>query len=235
MHKRHIIFNTIRTTDPWPWAYNQRIYNFKKTHSQRSTGVGNKTPPIAPDHRHSCKGSLLFLGTVNVIIISQSVRISLPWPAWLTQMTSGDSLWREVESVENTLRPTQDGHYLSNDTFESFFVNENVRISIEISLKFVRINNITALVQIMAWRQAGDNPLSEPMMVRLPTHICVTRPQWVKFEAVDQSLEHWLMLTRTTSSTWVIRTRCLMDTRLAYCNYRSRIESYTHNGQHWLL
>ena len=26
----------------------------------------------------------------------------------------------------------------------------------------------------------GDKPLSEPMMVRLPTHICVTRPQWVK-------------------------------------------------------
>ena len=31
----------------------------------------------------------------------------------------------------------------------------------------------------MAWRRPGDKPLSEPMMVRLPTHICVTRPQWV--------------------------------------------------------
>ena len=42
------------------------------------------------------------------------------------------------------------------------------------------INNIPALVQIMAWRQLGDKPLSEPMMVLLLTHICVTRPQWVK-------------------------------------------------------
>ena len=42
------------------------------------------------------------------------------------------------------------------------------------------INNIPALVQIMAWRRTGDKPLSEPMMVSLPTHICVTRPQWVK-------------------------------------------------------
>ena len=42
-----------------------------------------------------------------------------------------------------------------------------------------RINNIQALVQIMAWRRSGDKPLSEPMMVRLLTHICVTRPQWV--------------------------------------------------------
>ena len=49
--------------------------------------------------------------------------------------------------------------------------------------KFVtkgRINNIPALVQIMAWHRSGDKPLSEPMMVSLPTHICVTQPQWVK-------------------------------------------------------
>ena len=31
----------------------------------------------------------------------------------------------------------------------------------------------------MAWRWPGDRPLSEPVMVRLLTHICVTRPQWV--------------------------------------------------------
>ena len=62
----------------------------------------------------------------------------------------------------------------------AFFLNENVRISIEISLKFGPkdpINNIPALVQIMAWRRPGDKPLSEPIMVRLLTHICVTRPQ----------------------------------------------------------
>ena len=41
------------------------------------------------------------------------------------------------------------------------------------------INNIPALVQIMVWRQPGDKPLSEPMMVSLLRHICVTRPQWV--------------------------------------------------------
>ena len=59
----------------------------------------------------------------------------------------------------------------------------NVRILIEISLNFVpkgTINNIPALVQIRAWRRPGAKPLSEPMMVCLPTHICVTRPQGVK-------------------------------------------------------
>ena len=67
--------------------------------------------------------------------------------------------------------------------FQMHFCNENLRISIKISLKCVPkgpVNNIPALVQIMAWRQPGDTPLSEPMMVRLLRHICVTRPQWVK-------------------------------------------------------
>ena len=44
----------------------------------------------------------------------------------------------------------------------------------------VPINNIPALVQIMAWRRSGDKPFSEPMFVRLLTHICVIRPQWLK-------------------------------------------------------
>ena len=51
------------------------------------------------------------------------------------------------------------------------------------SLKFVPkgpINNIPAMVQIMACRRPGDKPLSGPMVVSLPTHICVARPQWVK-------------------------------------------------------
>ena len=47
------------------------------------------------------------------------------------------------------------------------------------------------LVQIMAWRRPGDKPLSEPMMVRLPTHICVTRPQWVKDIADELSCHEW--------------------------------------------
>ena len=62
-----------------------------------------------------------------------------------------------------------------------FFLNENVWISLKIPLKFVSkgpINNIPALVQIMAWRRPGDWPLSELMLVFVPTHICVTRPQW---------------------------------------------------------
>ena len=80
----------------------------------------------------------------------------------------------------NTLMLRQNGRHFADDTFNRIFVNENVRISIRFSLKFVPkgpINNIPALVQIMAWRRPGDKPLSEPMMVSLTMHICVTRPQ----------------------------------------------------------
>ena len=80
----------------------------------------------------------------------------------------------------NTLRQRQNGRLFADDTFKRIFLNENIRILIKISLKFVPkvpINNIPALVQIMAWCRPGDKPLSEPMMVSFPTHICVTRPQ----------------------------------------------------------
>ena len=83
----------------------------------------------------------------------------------------------------NILRPRQDGRYFPDDIFKCILLNENICISIRISLKFVPkgpINNIQALVQIMAWHRTDDKLLSEPMVVSLLTHICVTRPQWVK-------------------------------------------------------
>ena len=82
-----------------------------------------------------------------------------------------------------TLRPRQNGRYFADDIFKCIFLNENVWIPIEISQTFVpkgSINYNPALLQIMAWRRPGDKPLSEPMMVSSLTHICVTRPQWVK-------------------------------------------------------
>ena len=97
------------------------------------------------------------------------------------------ALWRCSNNL-NTLRPRVNGRHFADDIFKCVFVNENSWIPIKISLKFVPkgpINNIPALVQIMAWRPPGDKPLSEPMMVRLPTHICVTRPQWVKLEILE--------------------------------------------------
>ena len=87
----------------------------------------------------------------------------------------------------NTLRPRQNGRHFADDRFKYIFLNKNVRISIKISLKLVPkgpINKTPALVLITDWRRPGDNPLSEPVMVRSPTYICVPRPQWVKCTCV---------------------------------------------------
>ena len=89
--------------------------------------------------------------------------------------------WKKI--YVNTLRLIQNGHHFTDDTFKRIFLNKNVKLFIEISLKFFPkgiINSIPALVQIMAWRRPGDKPLSEPMMVNLLTHIWVTLPQCVK-------------------------------------------------------
>ena len=81
------------------------------------------------------------------------------------------------------LRPRQNGRHSTDDIFKHIFLNETICILMKISMKFYPkspINNIPALVWIMAWRRPGDNSLSEPMKVSSLTHICVTRPQGVK-------------------------------------------------------
>ena len=116
-----------------------------------------------------------FLSSIVYIAInpSQPNRSQTPFWLWLLKK------WSHI----NTFRPRQDGRHFPDDIFKCIFLNENVSISIRISLEFVPkgpINNIPSLVQIMVWRRPGDKPLSEPMMVSLLTHICVTRPQWLK-------------------------------------------------------
>ena len=56
----------------------------------------------------------------------------------------------------NTLRPRQNRRLSADNIFTCLFLNENLGISIQISLKFVPkglINKIPALIHIMAWRQ----------------------------------------------------------------------------------
>ena len=76
----------------------------------------------------------------------------------------------------------QNGRHFADDISKCIFLNENVSIGIKISLKFVTkgpIYSMPALVQTLAWHRPGYKRLSEPMMVSLPTYICVTPPQRV--------------------------------------------------------
>ena len=97
----------------------------------------------------------------------------------------------EARWVRDTLSPRQNGRHFPDDIFKCTFLNDIMLISIDISLKFVPegpINNIPALVQIMAWRWLGDKPVSEAMMFSSLTDVYVTRPQWV-----NQLIGPWKM------------------------------------------
>ena len=88
--------------------------------------------------------------------------------------------WTYAPLVPNgctTLRPRRNGQLLTDDIFKRTVFYENVWIAIKISLNFVskgQTVNIAALVQIKAWHWPSDKPLSERILVKIPTHICVT-------------------------------------------------------------
>ena len=105
----------------------------------------------------------------------------------------------------NTLRPRQNGRHFADDIFKHIFYSENVWFSIEVSLKFLPkcpINNISALVQIVAWRRPGDKPLSEPLLVSLIAHTCITRSQWVN--TLKAGLFHKAILSSYSCDTYQI-------------------------------
>ena len=139
---------------------------------------------IAP--RNVLQNSICYYDTVSETLCQQCYRflvhscVHIEVVRWTASSARNSDLWH---LVVNTLKPRQNGCHFADDTFKCIFLNENFWIPITIWLEFVPkvpINNISALVQIMAWSRPGDKPLSESMMVSLPTHICVTRPQWVK-------------------------------------------------------
>ena len=116
--------------------------------------------------------------TANVIYVIEHAFCNV---LWLLIYPFGIH-WVSIVLLLNTLRPRRNGQHFADDIFKHIFFNGNVWISINISLMLVPkdpINNIPALPQMMAWRCPGNKPLSDPMVVSLPTHICVTRPQWV--------------------------------------------------------
>ena len=78
----------------------------------------------------------------------------------------------------------------------AIFKNENVWISIKVSLKFVPkgpINNIPTPIEIMAWRLPADKPLSETMVINVLTHICDLFDYMSYHRVVISLVEHSLL------------------------------------------
>ena len=95
--------------------------------------------------------------------------VQLATSQWRQGITGTSAIAHPV----NTLRPIQNGRHFPDNNFKCIFLDEDVWISVKISLIFVPngpIYNIPAMVQIMTWRRPGDKPLSEPTMVSSLRH-----------------------------------------------------------------
>ena len=95
----------------------------------------------------------------------------------------------------NTIKPRQNGWHFAEDISKYNFLNENCWISKDISLKYVPrglVNNMSALVQVMAWCTAGNKPLPEPMMTQIQ----------------DKYMHHLLPMHKHSQCRWVGDSPC---------------------------
>ena len=82
----------------------------------------------------------------------------------------------------NTLRSRQYGRPYTDDIFKWIFLIRMYGFRLKSHWNLILVGTINIIpAQAMLWRRPGDKPLSELMMVRLLTHICTARPQWVKY------------------------------------------------------
>ena len=120
---------------------------------------------------------------------------------WIIVFNSLD-VGRCSNNFFNTLRRRQNGHRFPDAIFNCIFLNETFWILNKISLKYVPhglIDNMAALVQIMAWGRSGDKPLSEAIFVcftdahmRHSASISWTCNIWT--QVADLVHEHWLQM-----------------------------------------
>ena len=94
----------------------------------------------------------------------------------------------------------------------------------------VRINNNSALVQIMAWRRRGDMPLSEPMMISSLTPICIAWIRAVRHRtAVRHSSYHLLCMLE-----WSVSGHCSVCINHSAQNFKGWLRT-TLDRRHFYL
>ena len=122
----------------------------------------------------------------------------------------------------NSLRLIRNRRHFADDILKWIFLNDNVLTSIKISLNFIPkgpINNIPALVWIMAWHRSDNKPLSEPMMIILLMHICITQPQWVnKLNNKWQWLLFWFSCIKYRKHLFIVLSHLMKKNILKNCN-----------------
>ena len=70
-------------------------------------------------------------------------------------------------------------------------MNEKLGILIQISVQFFSkglIDNIEALVQVMAWRRTGDKPVPEPVLIQFTDAYMRHKGRWVNISNHKQNI-----------------------------------------------
>ena len=119
---------------------------------------------------------------------------------------------------------------ISRRYFQVHFRDKKFCILIKILLKFVPkgpIDNISALVEIMAWRQIGAKILSQPMLTRFTVaYTCSTRGRWVNSSWPSYAM--WLQRSGSSQSS----TKPLPESMLTY-HKGGLWHSLDNNLTHW--
>ena len=146
--------NTLRAETTWPTLLADDIFKCIFVNERNWLSNKIKLKYVSLDTYHNS------LALVEVMVWS------LPQPL----MTNVTDISASLGLNDLTHLPLDKmGAILADDIFKRIFLNENVIIAIQISLKFVTygpIGNKSALVRVMAWRRTGDKPLPEPMMTQ---------------------------------------------------------------------
>ena len=133
----------------------------------------------ADPHVQQCAASPLiarFMGPTWVHLGPTGPRWAPCWPHELCYL---GLIWTQFPPL-NTLRPIPNCRHLQTTLSNAFcwMKMNDVRLIFHWSLILrAQINNIPALVEIMARCRPGDNPLCDAIMVSLQTHKCVNRLQ----------------------------------------------------------
>ena len=146
--------------------------------------------------------------------------------------------WYLCSGILNTLRPRRSGRHFADDIFKCIFWMK-MFASPEISLKFVcqfRIKYVLVLDQIIAWCCPSDKPLSDPMLVSLPTQIWVTRPQWINMQHAAKINLTWCFILYAFRLTKISRNyECIRFGPIENGFYMLKLPHRTWNGHPWQL
>ena len=131
-----------------------------------------KYPDIIKEFEHTVQGCWRMMGSIEFHSNVWYMYLSKEFHFYTRCLASYPSYWSNSSIWLIYIDDMLIYHIGAPSTSKCIFLNENIWIPF--SQKFVpkvRINNIPALVPIMAWRRPGDKQLSEPMMFSLLTNV----------------------------------------------------------------